>query len=436
MNKILEVIKVPQESVNDNSVIIIEVYVKNGEKINEGTLLAEIETSKANIEIHCEKAGFVNCLCEVNQEVLIGETLFEIYPENIDNKKSFKDDSNPKENLLEKKLDENKKEFSEKFNSKFSKAAEKLISKNNISKNAFKSLEFVSIKEVNNYLNPTQTIKIKNDNNDKTELLTIDKELIFNEENLGKKKLNEIKYLSNVNSTGLVSRLTIFINSNLDQIVKSQNFISSTPLPLITYEVSRLLLKYPNLNSFFFSGKKISHKDINIGIAYDNGINGLKVASIFNADSLDLNAIEENISELSIKYNHNKLSLKEIGSASFTITDLFSSGVSNFHPLVNINNSVILGICGLNNGGFNLEVSFDHRVSSGLEVSKFLNDLKYRLEARYHGDGKNKLSINHVTSCESCLRNIDDNLDDNIKFVKVINSKGESLLCLNCLEGW
>jgi pyruvate/2-oxoglutarate dehydrogenase complex dihydrolipoamide acyltransferase (E2) component len=429
MNKILEVIKTPQESVNDDSVVIIKVFVKNGEKINDGALLAEIETSKANIEIHCEKAGFVNCLCEENQEVLIGETLFEIYSESLDNKKTVINKNPPIKNKSD-----NKKGFSKNFNTKFSKAAENLISKNKVNKDVFKNLEFVSIHEVNNYLKPSKVDKIK-DTSIQDELLTIDKDLISDEENLGKKKLNEIKYLSHVNSTGLVSRLTIFINCNLDNIVENQNFISSTPLPLISYEVSRLLLKYPNLNSFFFSGNKISHKNINIGIAYDNGINGLKVASIYNTDSLDLNTIEENISELSIKYNDNKLSIKEISSSSFTITDLFSSGISNFHPLVNINNSVILGICGLNNGGFNLEVSFDHRISSGLEVSKFLNDLKYRLEARYCGDEKNKVSSN-ITNCNTCLRDLDDDLDGDVKFIKIINSEQESVICSICLSGW
>ena len=153
------------------------------------------------------------------------------------------------------------------------------------------------------------------------------------------------------------------------------------------------------MNSFFYLGKRVTHKDINIGIAYDNGINGLKVASINNTDSMDLNSIEEAISDLSIKYNENKLSLKEITSASLTITDLFASGVCNFHPLVNINNSVILGICGMKNGGFNLEVSFDHRISNGLEVSKFLSDLKYRLEARY-GIVKNETILNS-TGCSN-----------------------------------
>lgn len=429
MNKILETVKTPQESVNDDSVVIVQIYVKNGDKIEKNQILAEIETSKANIDIHSQEGGFVKCLCEENQDVLIGETLFEIYSKKIEIKEI---------STVNKDVSENNSVVDEKvltvINTKFSKGAERLILENKIEKNVFKNFEFVSINEVNDFLQPEKSKSTTKINNEK-ELITIDQDSILNSEKLSKKKLNEIKYLSNVNSAGLVSRLTIFISSNLDQISENQNFISTTPLPLVTYEVSRLLLKYPNMNSFFYSNKKMIHKNINIGIAYDNGINGLKVASINNTDSKDLNSIEEDISELSIKYNENKLSLEEISSASFTITDLFASGVCNFHPLVNINNSVILGICGLNKGGFNIEVSFDHRISNGLEVSKFLNDLKYRLEARFLINNKPELSFNNK-SCVKCYRALDEDLNGSVEFVKVINSKEEGILCSICLSGF
>lgn len=444
MNKILEVIKTPQESVNDDSVVVIKIHVKNGDKIKKDQNLAEIETSKANIDIHSTEAGYVKCLCEENEDVLIGETLFEIYSEKIELKEiseAKKEKLEPK--IISKSVDvsselEPKEEILIEFNTKFSKGAEQLILKNKLDKNKFKSFQFVSVNEVNDFLKSEKNKLEPKTNNQQTnsvELITVDESLILDDEKIGKKKLNEIKYLSNVNSTGLVSRLTIFISSDLDKIVESQNFIQSTPLPLITFEVSRLLLKYPNLNSFFYSGKRIKHKGINIGIAFDNGTNGLKVASLNNTDSMDLNSIEEGISDLSIKYNDNGLSLEEISSASFTITDLFSSGVTNFHPLININNSAILGICGINNGGFNLEFSFDHRISNGLEVSKFLSDLKYRLEARY-GSVKNETTSNS-SSCIKCMRDIDDDYNGNVKFVKTINTKKEEeVICSVCLKGW
>ena len=177
-------------------------------------------------------------------------------------------------------------------------------------------------------------------------------------------------------------------------------------------------------------------KQINIGVAFDNGINGLKVASMEETEAKNLIEIEENISELAIKYNNNDLSIKELNSTTFTITDLFSTGISNFHPLINYENSAILGICGLNKNGFNIEISFDHRVTNGLEVSKFLNDLKFRLESRYMTNNNHFDERSKKISCIKCLRDINEKTNLDIKFIRVQSHKENGYICSLCFSGW
>ena len=101
-------------------------------------------------------------------------------------------------------------------------------------------------------------------------------------------------------------------------------------MPSIVQEVSKLLLKYPNLNSFYLDGEQSFFTKVIIGFALDDGSNGLKVASIIDVDSLTLNSIEENISDLSLKYSNNQLNILELTSATFTITDLFNSSILTF----------------------------------------------------------------------------------------------------------
>jgi len=200
-----------------------------------------------------------------------------------------------------------------------------------------------------------------------------------------KSKKREFEYLHSVNSSSVISRLAVSIQlKDRELIAKSQHFIKSTPLPSIIQEVSRLLIKYPNLNSFYLEGEQAFYKKVNIGFAIDDGLNGLKVATIINTDTLNLSSIEEKISDLSLKYSKNKLNVTELTSATFTITDLFNTNIINFHPLVNNNNCCILGISSLNKGEFNIDLSFDHRLTSGKEVSQFLTDLKFRLESRFN----------------------------------------------------
>ena len=178
MNKILETVKTPQESVNDDSVVIVQIYVKNGDKIEKNQILAEIETSKANIDIHSQEGGFVKCLCEENQDVLIGETLFEIYSKKIEIKEI---------SIVNKDVSENNSVVDEKvltvINTKFSKGAERLILENKIEKNVFKNFEFVSINEVNDFLQPEKSKSTTKINNEK-ELITIDQDSILNSEKL------------------------------------------------------------------------------------------------------------------------------------------------------------------------------------------------------------------------------------------------------------
>ena len=431
MSKLLETITTPKDTVNDDSVIVNKILFKTGDKVKADELVAEIETSKALVEIHCQESGYIKCLCRENQEVSVGETLFEIYSAKIENDKNSNTDQidvlNEEKKLM--KIKDAKKQIS----TKYSKRAEKYIEENSIDIKLFDSLNFVTVNEIKKLL------KTDFNHHNQIEKNSIEPnlKLISSQTKLEKQKINEIRYLSNVNTSGMVSRLTVFINSSLEKIKENNNFISSTPLPLIAYEVSRLLIKYPVFNSYYYKNEKLTHKDINIGVAYDNGVNGLKVASLFDCDKKDLLAIEEGISELSLKYNENKLSLKEISSASFTITDLFSSGISNFHPLINIENSAILGICGISGKGFNLEFSFDHRISNGLEASKFLNDLKYRLESRYYDKNLDQSEAKKdEIKCYKCYRGINENMGGEIEFIKSINSNNSGYICSICLEGW
>lgn len=433
-NKIISSIKTPLDSVNDDSVIVTQVYVEDGQSVKEGDVLAEIETSKALVEIISDANGFVKCLRNVGEEVIIGTALFTIYEgKDIPSEEDplARNDQNLEINRVK---DANGHPIEGKpFETRFSSMALDIIFKDKLDKNQFSNFQFVTTQVIDSVLgdrknlitqNPPTNIDEKYINNDNIQKST----------RVSKQKFNEIKYLSSVNSAGLVSRLSIPIRATSEAIAKAQNFISSTPLPIVAHECSRLLLKYKRLNSFYFDGHIKEYGSVNIGVAFDNGINGLKVANLTNCNSKNLLEIEQEISDLSIKYNQNKLSLKEIGGSTFTITDLFSAGIENFHPLVNYNNSAVLGICGINNNSFNVELSFDHRISSGLEVSGFLNELRDRVESRFVNN-PNSSTVPEIVECQICLRGSNDDLNGNLLFLKVSNSKFRGHICSNCFNG-
>lgn len=420
---LINTIFAPQESVNDQYLSLISLLVKTGEFVKCDTLIAELETSKALVEVRAENEGYIKVFVEVNTEIKIGSKMFEFYDQPLEDE-FITDNSVTKINLnIPQQVEKNKTIFSN--------AALKYIEDNKINKDDFATFSFVTTKDlVIKKINKKDDFPIEKNVVQVKEINTSDKII----KPILKSKKTEFEYLYSVNSSSVISRLAVSISVlNKENISKSQNFIKSTPLPSIIQEVSKLLLKYPNLNSFYLDGEQAIYNKINIGFAIDDGINGLKVASIIDTDSLTLNSIEENISNLSLKYSNNQLSILELTSATFTITDLFNSDIISFHPLVNNNNSCILGISSLHKDEFIIDLSFDHRLTSGKEVSRFLSDLKYRLEARFNN------SLNESPSdiqCIKCFRSFEEDIDGNIFFQKAINSKYNGYICSHCLKGW
>lgn len=415
----------PQESVNDQFLSLISVLVKTGDFVKTDTLIAELETSKAVVEVRAENDGYIKVFVAANTDVKIGTKMFEFYDAPIEAAAAVNLVSEVAEDKTEKAIIQK---------TVFSNAAEQYIKEHGINKEDYATLKFVTKKdllpkEVLHTATPSETAALKT-----RETNLSDKSI----KPIAKSKKTEFEYLHSVNSSSVISRLSTSIQiSNKEIIGKSQQFIKSTPLPSVIQEVSKLLLKYPNLNSFYLNGDQAFYNTVNVGFALDDGKNGLKVASILNSNDLTLSAIEESIADLSLKYSNKQLGVSELTSATFTITDLFNSNVISFHPLVNNNNSCILGISSFKNGEFIIDLSFDHRLTSGKEVSQFLEDLKFRLEARFKS---NKTQDDNAASsdiqCVKCFRHVNDDADGTIFFQKIINSKLSGYICSNCLIGW
>jgi pyruvate/2-oxoglutarate dehydrogenase complex dihydrolipoamide acyltransferase (E2) component len=423
--KLIKKIFTPQESVNDEFVTLLDVKVINGQEVQVGDVIAEFETSKAVLELIAEDAGFIKVLCKPKTDVKVGSVLFEIYDQKIE--------GNIVNDPMVVALNSLEKITPELTNIKFSNAAKAFLDKGGIATNDYKDLLFVTTKDLIKKENIISSMGIVEPKVVKANpILPQIEELSF--EDLSSNKKREAEYLSVVNSASLVSRLSVSINvKNISEIERNQNYISTTPLPIIVFETSRLLVKYPKLNSFFQDNKLAKSSFIHIGFAIDDGIKGLKVAAIQNANNLSLLEIEDSISNLSQKYSEGKLTKDDLTKSTFTITDLFSTNVTSFHPLVNANNSCILGISSFINNQFTIDLSFDHRVTDGKEISSFLSDLKYRLESRF-SEGQSK-SIG-IVDCIRCLRSSDDDFDGNLYFLKALNSKTDGYICYNCLTGW
>lgn len=158
---------------------------------------------------------------------------------------------------------------------------------------------------------------------------------------------------------------------------------------------------------------------------------GLKVVNLKNTDKMSLLEIDKMIYDLALKYIDKKLTSEDLTNTTFTITDLSSFGALSFTPLINKNNSAILGISKIDKklNRIIISLSFDHRVTEGKIASLFLQELKDRIESYKLSNSE---LVQNIT-CNKCFKKLSDDLND-IGFIKIINKDNiESYVCDSCL---
>ncbi|MGA2906025.1 MAG: lipoyl domain-containing protein, partial [Candidatus Korobacteraceae bacterium] len=66
---------VPHETVNDESVKLTAWLVPSGEKVQAEQLLAQVETSKALLDIHSPAEGFLRYEHQTGSEIAVGAAI-------------------------------------------------------------------------------------------------------------------------------------------------------------------------------------------------------------------------------------------------------------------------------------------------------------------------------------------------------------------------
>jgi pyruvate/2-oxoglutarate dehydrogenase complex dihydrolipoamide acyltransferase (E2) component len=403
----------------DDEVLVSRLFFSNGQKIKKNDDLAELETSKTSISISSEEDGFIEYCVNEDDYVKVGEVIILIHSSKKSVDEALIQSEQDKNDII---ISPNEKIISEN--------ARKYIEENNINISSIEK-HFVTLEDV---------VQLHLPSNEQTHLNDLKEVIGTSSSKISLAKLNEIKALASVQSSGIVS--TIFIS--IDSINKIEEYKrplfagSESLLPLVASEASKLLLRYPVLNAFFDNNTIRIYDDVNLGIAFDID-DGLKVYTIKNSDKLSMAEIENRISDGIDYYLNKSLKPDQISGSTFTITDLSSCGASMFVPLINFNQSAILGISGIDKklNRVSLSLSFDHRVTEGKVASQFLEDLKERIE-EYFKIFKNIDDQKVDAKCCLCLKTLsEDKKMNGVGLINILNHDGENILICNiCLENW
>lgn len=199
-----------------------------------------------------------------------------------------------------------------------------------------------------------------------------------------------------VKSKQTVPHFYLFIDVDMTDTVAWRERFNEQSQRNITYNdilveaVARNLRTYAKLNAHADDEKLIVRKDINIGVAVSVE-DGLLVPVIPNADRKNLQEISENSRENAA--GARKGSLKNQAPGTFTISNLGRYQVNRFLPIINPPEVAILGVGSMEKrvvphgqssigvrDMLTLSLACDHRAVDGAYASVFLESLKQTLE--------------------------------------------------------
>ena len=158
--------------------------------------------------------------------------------------------------------------------------------------------------------------------------------------------------------------------------------------------LAQTLEEYPILNSTLEDEEIKILEDINIGIAVDTGI-GLVVPVVREANKKSLTEIALLTKKLIEKARSGNLALNEATGGTFTITNLGMFGIDQGTPIINPPEIAILGVGRIAEKPvvidgrveirpmMNITLSFDHRVIDGALAARFLQNMKQKIEKPY-----------------------------------------------------
>ena len=409
MNDDVHVITMPRLSDTMEEGTVASWFKKVGEEVEEGEILAEIETDKATMEFESFYSGtLLHIGLNEGDSAKVDSLLAIIGPSGTDisqylngSVKIGSEDSHKEELKTEKKAESKiteDKDSSVKsivnVNSErifISPLAKKLANDKNIDISTIQgSGENGRIikSDIENYKEPLQQTKAQ----PTMSTSDIQEYSEVNHSQMRKviaKRLSESKF----------SAPHYYLNVELDMsetiaFRKQCNTIPDTKISfndIIIKACAVALRNNPSVNSQWFDDRIRYNNYVNIGVAV--GVDdGLIVPVLKNADKMSVAEISTTVKEMAGLARDKKLTPEMMQGSTFTISNLGMFGIESFTSIINPPNSVILSVGAIIQkpvvkdgeivvgNTMKLTLACDHRVVDGLTGSKFLQALKPLIE--------------------------------------------------------
>ncbi|WP_159950574.1 dihydrolipoamide acetyltransferase family protein [Polaribacter septentrionalilitoris] len=199
------------------------------------------------------------------------------------------------------------------------------------------------------------------------------------------------------NSKFTAPDFSLNIEVDMDNAMASRKTINAIPDTKVSFNdmvvkaCAMALKKHPQVNTSWTDANTVYHSHIHVGVAVAVD-DGLLVPVIKHTDQLSLTQIGAGVRDLAGKARNKKLAPTEMQGSTFTVSNLGMFGIQNFNSIINQPNSAILSVGAIvekpvvKNGQIvvgntmNLTLTCDHRTVDGAVGAQFLQTLKTFIE--------------------------------------------------------
>ncbi len=406
-------ITMPKMSDTMTEGVISKWLVKVGDEVEVGTILAEVETDKATMELECYDDGIVLYLGVEAGKAIAVDQLIAIIGEKGAN---FEALININSKLSKQSENEDTKVETQTLESQATKQSEVSISdslKGRLKASPLaKRLAKAKGYDLNKIMGSGENGRIvkKDIENYQSNVLPQNSQSSYNEQSatpitFGQERYEEkpisqmrksiAKSLSKSKFTAPHFYLTSAIN--MDEAIKvrkKMNVVSSVKISfndIIIKAVALSLKQNPLINTYWLEDKIRYNDHVHIGVAV--AVNeGLLVPVVRFSDQKTLSQISTEVKMLSTKARDRKLQPEEWQGSTFTVSNLGMFGIDSFTAIINSPDSCILAVGGINpqpvvkDGNIvagnimKVTLSCDHRLVDGVLGAKFLQSFKSFME--------------------------------------------------------
>ncbi|ADU30221.1 2-oxoglutarate dehydrogenase complex dihydrolipoyllysine-residue succinyltransferase [Evansella cellulosilytica] len=397
-------IKVPELAESVKEATIAEWLKKEGESVQKGENLVELETDKVNIEISAEESGILSeTLCDEGDTVFVGDVIAKM---NVDEETSSKKFEN---NKKDKAKDDLSSDFSHEHEEK--KNFEKDIDKARpIASPAARKYAREKGIELNEITPKDPLGRVRKDDLKELENEKDNDEISNDKEEATSKKIERVRMSRRrqtiakrlVEAQQNSAMLTTFNEVDMTKLLKlrdrkkddfyEENGVKLGFMSFFTKAVIGALKKYPYVNAEIEENEILLKKFYDIGIAVSTE-EGLVVPVVRDADHLDFAGIEKEVNSLAEKAHEKKLDINDLTGGTFTITNGGVFGSLWSTPILNTPQVGILGMHKIqmrpvaideerfeNRPMMYIALSYDHRIIDGKDAVGFLVKVKELIE--------------------------------------------------------